>query len=170
MFKRFVEGATIACLVLALALPATADPYGRIWRGNVVAKDANGTPITNTFYQCIGDCEVAAVYGTDVSLGSEPAAADTVDVEIGSGGMPGNLKVQFLGEATFTGAFIRFKQSVDGVTHSYLWGDWTPLYVGAVYREAEFTTGLWDSCHITLIGSAYGKADVYWRMELISDD
>ena len=159
-----------ALLVLALASPAAADAYGRIWTGNAVAKDVTATPITNTFFQNIGNCQVDCVYLTTIAIGDEPAAADSVDVAIGSGGMPGWLMLQVPEETNLTVAFIRFKESVSGATHSYAWGDWCPLYIGGEYREFAFNCGLWDSCHVTLGGSSGGLANVYWRMELISVD
>ena len=157
-------------LVLALASPAAADAYGRIWRGDVVAKDITAASIVNTFFQNIGDCEADVIYTANIAVGDEPVAADTMHVAIGSGGMPGWLMLQIPEETNLTVAFVRFKESVSGATHSYTWGDWCPLYIGGEYREFSFNTGLWDSCHVALGGSGNGKVDVYYRYELISDD
>ena len=171
MFKRFVEGASIVCLVLALAAPAFADIHGQIDVTNAIARDAHGRAIHNTFYQSVGDCEADVVYGTTIAVGDEhTAGTDTIGVAISSGGMPAWLMLQIPEEATLTVAFVRFKESVDGSTFSYTWGDWCPLYIGEAYREFAFNVGLWDSCHISFGGSAYGLVDAYWRMERISDD
>jgi len=162
----------LALLVLVFVVPAVADKYGRISATNVVAVDYYGRPITNTFYQNAGDCEVDVWCGTDVALGDEPVVpADSVDVEISSGGMVGWLLITIPAETNVTVMFIRFKESVDGVTHSYTWGDWAPCYVepNEVYRDA-FNVGLWEACQIVLAASSYCKADVYYRMERISDD
>ena len=160
----------VVILVFVLALPAGAEPLGRIRTTNAVATDWFGRPITNTYYQNKGDCEVDAVYGTTVSLGDEPIPADDVSVDIGSGGMPSGLLLTIPEEATLEVGFIRFKESVDGIEHSYTWGDWCPFYIGEVKYEDYFKCGLWESCHITLGGSGAGVVDVYWRLEMISDD
>lgn len=156
-------------LGLVLALATSAFASGFINEASV-ATDSRSRSIVNTFYKSIGDCEADCVYGTGIAVGDEPAAADTVDVAIGSGGMPGWLLVTIPEEATLTVGFIRFKESVDGSTHSYTWGDWAPFYIGEAQYDGAFNVGLWDSAHVTLGGSAGGLVDVYWRMELISDD
>ena len=163
----------VSVLILACAASAAADVYGRIRTTNAVATDKYGRAITNTYYQNKGDVEVAAIYGTNVSTTSEPTlgvGADTVDVAIGSGGMPSGIILTKPEEATLEMGWIRFKESVDGITHSYTWGDWCPFYIGAAKYEDYFKCGLWDSCQIILAGSAFGKVDVYHRWEMISDD
>ena len=160
----------VALLVLVLAVPAASDETGRIRTTRAIATDRYGRSIVNTFYQGAGHCEVNAIYGTNVALGDEPVVADTVDVAISSEGMPGSLVLTIPTEATLDDMFIRFKESVDGVAHTYTWGDWSPVYIGAVRYDDLFQVGLWDSCHIVLAGSAYGKVDVYWRIERIMDD
>ena len=165
MFKRFVEGASVICLVLALAAPALGGAY--INDGNLVAYDANGRAIHNTFYKCEGD-SVLFSYGTE---GPVVCVADTCgpDISINPTGMPGWLLVTFPEEATTLTAWFKFFESVDGRDHSYAAGDWVPVYLGASEREVAFNVGLWDSCHVVVVGSAYGMMSAYWRVELISD-
>ena len=156
-------------LVLALATPAMATPF--INNGSLVARDANGRSIVNTFYKSIGDCEASCVYNDSIAIGDEPVlGADTTDVAISSGGMPGWLILTIPEEATLTVGFIRFKEAVDGATFTYTWGDWCPFYIGEAQYDGAYNVGLWDSCKIILGGSAAGLVDVYWRLELISDD
>ena len=159
-------------LTLALAGPAFASGF---INEAAVAIDARSRAIHNTFYKSIGDCEVNCVYSESIALGDEPIlgvppATDTAHVAISSGGMPGWLMVTIPEEATLTIGFIRFKEAVDGATFGYTWGDWAPFYIGAAKYDGAFKVGLWDSCQIQLAGSALGLVDVYWRMELISDD
>lgn len=156
----------LVVVLLALAVPATAGNW--INKSEVVAHNGR-TSIVNTFYQGAGDCEVDAIYGTDVALGDEPTVADSVDVAIDSGGMPGWLILTIPEEANLDDVFVQFKESVDGDTHSYAWGDIQPCYVGGAQYNDTFNVGLWDSCKIHLAGSAYGKVNVYWRIERISD-
>ena len=157
-----------ALLVAALAVPASGS---FINSGEVIARDGNGQLITNTFFQHAGDCVVDAIALTTIAIGDEPTAADSVDVAISSGGMPGWLMLQVPEETNLSVAFIRFKESVSGMDHSYTWGDWCPLFIGGEYREFAFNCGLWDSCHITLGASVNCVVDAfYWRMELISAD
>ena len=159
-----------ALLVMALAVPASADVYGRIWRSDVVAKDQTGASIVNTQFQNVGDCVEDVIYTTNIAIGDEPVAADTMHVAVSSGGMAAWFMLQVPEETNLTVGFIRFKESVGGATHSYTWGDWCPLYFGGEYREFAFNCGLWDSCHVVFGGSGSGKVDVYYRFELITDD
>ena len=153
-----------ALLVAALALPATA---GVFVNTPGVAVDANFSRINNTFYKCEGD-SVLFVYGTE---GPVVCVADTCgpDISINPNGIPGWLIVQFPEEATTLTAWFKFFESVDGGTHSYAAGDWVPVLLGGEYREAAFNVGLWDSCHVVVVGSAYGEMSAYWRVELIGD-
>lgn len=165
MLKRFVEGASIICLVLAFAVPAASF----IDDGGLVMRDGNGQPIVNTFFQLTGH-NPNVIYGTDASIYVEPAAADTKDICIGSGGMPAWFLMQVPEETGLEMFWMRAKESVSGATHSYTWGDWVPFYVGGEYRDFASNAGLWDSLQVVFCGAAYGSLRVYHRMELISDD
>ena len=167
--RRILEGVTVAMLVLALLGGGTGVASASAWinHGSVVARDANGRSINNTFYKCEGD-SVSFVYGTD---GPAVCVADTCgpDISINPTGMPGWLIVQFPEEANTLTAWFKFFESVDGTTHSYTAGDWVPVLMGGEKTEVAFNVGLWDSCHVVVVGSAYGTMSAYWRTELISD-
>jgi len=156
----------VVALTLALAVPAFAG--NRIADPDVIMRSPYpGSPVTNTFYKCEGD-SVNFAYGTD---GAAVCVADTCgpDISINPTGMPGWLIVQFPEEANALTAWFKFFESVDGVTHSYTAGDWVPVLLGGEKTDAVFNVGLWDSCHVVVVGSAYGKMSAYWRTELISD-
>ena len=151
-------------LVAALAMPAAATNFLRLPEAHM---RANGEAITTTFYKCEGD-SVLFAYGP---RGPAVCVADTCgpDISINPGGFPAWLIVTFPEEANTLTAWFRFFESVDGNTHSYTGGDWVPVYLGGVERDVAFNVGLWDSCHVVVVGSAYGKMSAYWRTELISD-
>ena len=153
-------------LVLALAVPVFA---GGFINDAAVATDSRSRAIVNTFFQITGH-NPNVIYGTDASVYVEPAAADTKDIYIGSGGMPAWFLMQVPEETGLDMFWVRAKESVSGATHSYTWGDWVPVYVGGEYREFASNTGLWDSLQIVFTGAAYGSLRVYYRRELISDD
>lgn len=155
-----------ALLVLALAVPVFA---GGFINDAAVATDSRSRAIVNTFFQITGH-NPNVIYGTDASVYVEPAAADTKDIYIGSGGMPAWFLMQVPEETGLDMFWVRAKESVDGATHSYTWGDWVPIYVGGEYREFASNTGLWDSLQVVFTGAAYGSLRVYYRMEMISDD
>ena len=156
-----------ALLALALASPAGASAF--INDGSLVARDANGRSIQNTFFQEKGDVFFVR-YGTDASAHTEPALADTKDIEIGSGGMPGWFLMQVKEEVGLEMFWVRKKESVSGSTHSYAWGDWVPVLVDGAYREYASNAGLWDSLQVVFCAAANGSVDVYCRMEMKSDD
>jgi len=155
-----------ALLVAVLALPASAGEF--INDGSTVAYNGH-YPIQNTFFQEKGDVHFVR-YGTDASAHTEPALADTKDICIGSGGMPAWFLMQVKEEVGLEMFWVRKKESVDGMTHSYTWGDWVPILVDGAYREYASNAGLWDSLQVVFCAATYGSVDVYCRMEMISDD
>jgi len=169
--KRFA----LCLLVLALATPALATNYLNYPEALMRSPYSYGY-VTNTFFQSRAAVADSVIYGTNVSFTSKPdtlagggAGADTVDVTINPAGVPGWLLVTIPEEANLTMYWIRFKESVDGSTHSFAYGQWTPVYVGGAESKEAFNVGLWDIAQLVAAGSDTGKVDIYWRTEIISD-
>jgi len=160
MLKRFVEGCTVACLVLALAVPAqavlTVNAYGSI-------KDpmASDLPFTLSIETATDD---TCHYGAAVD-----AVPDTLDwprhaLLFGPVSPPTNLFVNWKVEENMTWGYVQFKErSLDSDT--YAWGDVARLNLAILENTApelghEFRVGLWDSVRVWAGGSADGLCSI----------
>lgn len=162
MVKRFVEGASILCLVLALA--ATALASNTHVEGSV--RDAIGRSMDYGL-------GIEAVWDDTCHYGAATDdVPDTLDwprhaLLFGPASWPIGLCVNWKVEATMTFGWVQFKEITAATSGpaAYTWGD--PLRVDIALlananpkQDHEFKVGLWESVRVWAQGSADGLCSI----------
>lgn len=162
MFKKLVEGASIICLVLALAVPASADVYGNLTGQNGTLRDPAGESVPFTLSIETG-IDATCHYGAAVDAVPDTVAWHKHALVFGPAAEPVDCLIEWFVETNVTYGYVQFyERPLDSTT--YAWGDVHKTWIGATVGDPEctayFKVGLWDSVRAWAQGSADGIIEI----------